>query len=148
MNSEDSKPYSGPRGPAGPAGQNWAEHLPVLCHLLALLGWGVPIIGNVVGPLVIWILKRDDLERVDKEGRKSINFQIAVLIASLVLLALGMVPIIGWFLFLPLLVPLHLLNVFFILWASWRTYKGQDYEYPVRKDFMSAIEGIMAAKDR
>ncbi len=58
----------------------------MFCHLSALvggllLGWtGLPI-GNILGPLVIWSLKKDTMPLVNEHGKEALNFQITVSIA-------------------------------------------------------------------
>ena len=52
----------------------------VLCHLLSLCGYvGIPF-GNVLGPLIWWLFKKDSDPEVDLHGKESLNFQISVTI--------------------------------------------------------------------
>jgi len=54
--------------------RTWA----VLCHLSALLMLlGVPL-GNVLGPLVVWLVKRNDHPFIDDQGREALNFQLSI----------------------------------------------------------------------
>src|SRR6476469_8907749 len=56
----------------------------MFCHLAALAGYiGIPF-GNVIGPLVIWLIKKEDYPFVDDQGKESLNFQITILIAAFV----------------------------------------------------------------
>ena len=41
----------------------------MLCHLLALSGLIIPL-GNVLGPLVIWLMKKDSDPYVDEQGKE------------------------------------------------------------------------------
>ena len=50
------------------------------CHLAALAGYVVPMVGNIVGPLVVWLMKKEEYPLVDDQGKESINFQISILI--------------------------------------------------------------------
>lgn len=77
--------------------QNWAMY----CHLSALVGFIVPF-GNVIGPLVIWLMKKDTMPQVDVHGKEALNFQITVLLAlivsfllTFVLIGLVLLPIVG-----------------------------------------------------
>jgi uncharacterized Tic20 family protein len=63
--------------------QNWAMG----CHLAALSGFLVPF-GNIIGPLVVWLIKRADMPMVDRHGKEALNFQITVMIAFLVCIPL------------------------------------------------------------
>jgi uncharacterized Tic20 family protein len=56
--------------------QNWA----MICHLAALAGFLIPF-GNILGPLVVWLLKRAEMPLVEIHGKEAINFQITVAIA-------------------------------------------------------------------
>lgn len=63
--------------------QNWAMG----CHLAALSGFLVPF-GNIIGPLVVWLIKRAEMPMVDRHGKEALNFQITVVIAFLVCIPL------------------------------------------------------------
>ena len=52
-------------------------------HLSSLAGFAVPF-GNILGPLVIWLMKKDQYPFVNDQARESLNFQITVTIALLV----------------------------------------------------------------
>ena len=72
--------------------QNWA----MICHLSALAGFVIPF-GNIIGPLIAWQMKKDTMPLVDQHGKEALNFQITVAIAALISIALMLV-IIGVFL--------------------------------------------------
>ena len=59
--------------------QNWA----MACHLVALSGFIIPF-GNVLGPLVVWLIKKDTMPLVDQHGKEALNFQITVLLAVVI----------------------------------------------------------------
>jgi len=52
----------------------------MFCHLAGLVGFVIPF-GNIIGPLVIWILKKDEFPYVDEQGKEALNFGILLLIA-------------------------------------------------------------------
>lgn len=54
--------------------RNWA----MWCHLAAFGGLLVPSLGNIIGPLIIWAMKRHESPFVDAHGKESINFQISL----------------------------------------------------------------------
>jgi uncharacterized protein len=99
---------------------NWA----LVCHLSALAMFVIPF-GNVVGPLVVWLLKKDEMPVVDREGKESLNFQITISIFALVAGLLSFI-LIG----IPLLVLIGIVNLVFIVLASLEVSKGQSYTYP------------------
>jgi hypothetical protein len=106
--------------------RTWA----MLCHLLGLCGLtGIPL-GNVLGPLVMWLIKKDESALVDREGKKALNFQISMAIYGLVVAVLCFV-LIG-FLLLPVLLVLWLV---FTIMAAVKTSNGEDYTYPLTIGF-------------
>ena len=60
----------------------------MLAHLLGAL-------TSFIGPLVIWLIKKEESPFVDDQGKESLNFQITVLIGYVVALVLSFVPFVG-----------------------------------------------------
>jgi uncharacterized protein len=102
-----------------------AKTMGMLCHLLALAGYVVPF-GNIIGPLVIWLIKKDELEFVNDQGKEALNFQITVSIAGIVFFLLVFI-VIGGF----LLMALGIFNLVMIIIASVKANNGEKYRYPV-----------------
>lgn len=61
--------------------RNWG----MLCHLAALAGWIGLHLGAIFGPLIIWLIKKNDYPFVDDQGKESLNFQISVLIYTIII---------------------------------------------------------------
>src|ERR1035438_7123864 len=72
---------SPPPPPASPESQ--ARMWNMLCHLSALAGFVIPF-GNILGPLIIWQIKKNEFPSVDIHGKAALNFQITVIIAVFV----------------------------------------------------------------
>ena len=102
----------------------------MLCHLTALAGIIIPF-GNVIGPLIIWLIKKDEYPFVDKQGKESLNFQIVVTIALLISFALAFVCI-GIFL-LPIV---SIAALVMVIIATIKTNSGIDYKYPFNIRFI------------
>src|ERR687888_2156377 len=85
----------------------------VLAHATALVGFLVPFAGHVVGPLIVWLAKRQDSPEIDAHGKESINFQLSMLIWNAIAGILCLV-LIG----IPMLLLLHVLNVIFVIVAT------------------------------
>lgn len=96
----------------------------MVCHLSALIGYVIPL-GNIIAPLVIWLVKRHQSAYINQQGKEAVNFQITVSLLALLCFLLYIV-VIGAFL-LPLLA---LANVILIIMAAIATYKGENYKYP------------------
>ena len=65
-------------GGAGPSRDE--RHWAMLAHLSAMLMY-VTVVGGFVAPLVIWLMKRDDMPFVRDQGLETLNFQITILLA-------------------------------------------------------------------
>ena len=98
----------------------------VMCHLSALAGFVIPGAGHILGPLIVWLVKRGDSAEIDAHGKEALNFQISMLIYNVVAGILCLI-VIGF----VLLAVLHVLNVVFVIIASLRASEGQIYRYPL-----------------
>ena len=103
----------------------------VLCHASALLGFFVPLGGHILAPLVVWLMKRAESAEIEEHGKEALNFQLSMLIYSIIAGVLMLV-LIG-FVLLPIL---HILNVVFVILASLRASEGQLYRYPLTIRFL------------
>jgi uncharacterized protein len=104
----------------------------MLAHATALVGFLFPVAGHIVGPLIVWLAKRQDSAEIDAHGKESINFQISMFLWNivagiLVLLVIG----------IPMLILLHVLNIIFVIVASIRASEGKLYRYPLTIHFIS-----------
>ena len=101
-----------------------AKTMAMLCHLLGLL-------TNFLGPLILWLVKKDDDPFIDHQGKEALNFQITVAIASIVSGLLTFVCI-G-----ALLLPaVGVVDLVFSIIACVNANKGQAYRYPVSIRFV------------
>jgi len=107
--------------------KQWA----MICHLGAFAGYVVPF-GNIIVPLVIWSLKRNESAIIDKAGKESVNFQISITLYILVSIILIFL-IIGIF----LIIALFMVNVILVIIAAIKADKGETYEYPMSIKFIS-----------
>jgi hypothetical protein len=99
--------------------------LGILCHLLALAGFVIPF-GNILGPLVLWLVKRADSPYLDATGKEAVNFNISWAIYAVVA-ALSIFALIG-FLLLPLVCLVWLVLV---VMAAIKASEGKAYRYPL-----------------
>jgi uncharacterized Tic20 family protein len=103
----------------------------VLCHAAALLGVFSHFIGHILGPLIVWLAKRDLSPEVDAHGNEALNFQITMVIYDAIALALCLV-LIG----IPILFLLWLLNTILIIVASIKASEGKLYRHPLTIRFL------------
>lgn len=98
----------------------------MICHLAALAGFvGIPL-GNVLGPLIVWLIKREEFPLVADQGKESLNFQISMTIYGVICIPLMFV-VIGFLLGLALLIA----DVVFIIIAAMKANEGALYRYPL-----------------
>jgi len=98
----------------------------VLCHATALAGFFVPWAGHILGPLIVWLVKRNDSPEIDQHGKESLNFQISMLIYNVIAGVLCLV-LIGF----VILAILHILNLVLVIIASIQASQGKFYRYPL-----------------
>jgi len=55
-----------------------------LLHLSALTQYFFPL-GNLIFPTLIWSFKKDESEFVDHNGKQAVNFQLSILLYTLIL---------------------------------------------------------------
>ena len=122
-------PASSPTPP--PSSESQARTWNMLCHLSALAGFVIPF-GNVLGPLLVWQIKKNEFPSVDIHGKAALNFQITVTIAvfvggfaAVILSFIG----IGFLLF-PLVMLLGLAGLVLSIIAGIKANDGQEYKYP------------------
>ncbi|PHN22987.1 DUF4870 domain-containing protein [Pseudomonas sp. ICMP 561] len=63
-----------------PAPSSEARQWAMFCHFAAFLGMIFPF-GNLLGPLILWQLKKDSDPFIDAHGKEALNFQITVSLA-------------------------------------------------------------------
>lgn len=98
----------------------------VLVHALALIGFFVPLAGHIIGPLVVWLAKRDESPEIDEHGKESVNFQITMLIYN-VIAGLLCIVLIG----IPILIILHFLNPILVVIAAIQASDRKVFRYPL-----------------
>jgi len=111
--------------PAGPE-RTWE----VLCHASALLAYFVGGLG-LLGPLIVWLIKKSEYPSVDTHGKEALNFQLSVLIYGLVCLLLTLV-FIGFF----LLIALGIFALVCVIIASVKASNGELFRYPLTIRFL------------
>src|SRR3954465_9378118 len=139
MNMSESIPPLQPGTTVAP--QSSTRGWEVMCHLSSVIGMfgylGMIPFGNIVAPLIVWLLKRNDSLGVDAHGKESLNFHISwtlywivslfvagalcfVLIGLLLLPVVFVAGAVGW-------VTMLILTIIAAVKAS----NGQLYRYPL-----------------
>ena len=142
---ENPSPDPGPLPPPAPAPmpeqpsdlpsaeeKQWA----MFAHLSALVGglltsavggWGV-----FIGPLAIWLIKKDTMKFVDDQGKEALNFNITVAIACFALVLLSIVTIgIGLIIAIPAWIVIGIGWLVLTIIAAVKSSNGEFYRYPM-----------------
>lgn len=107
--------------------QTWG----ILAHAAAFTGLVIPF-GNILGPLLVWLIKRDESRFVDENGKEAVNFQITWTVLMFfaflaVFVAVGLV-----------LVPLIALAwLILVVVGTARASDREVYDYPLTVDIVS-----------
>ena len=115
-----------PNPPSGPSIEQWK----VILHLSGLAGIPFPFGGNIIAPLIIWLIKKPVSPALDAEGRKVLNFQISYFLYAVLASAVASSL---FFLFFPFALPL----IVFVAWLIFtvlgavKISNGEEYRFPL-----------------
>ncbi len=123
-----------PPPPVGPSKEErqWAmfAHLSALVGGLltsALGGWGF-----FIGPLVIWLMKKDEMPFVADQAKEALNFNITVSAIFLLLLIFTILTIgIGALLTVPVALVVGIGALVLVILAAIKANDGVAYRYPL-----------------
>jgi uncharacterized Tic20 family protein len=126
-------PYRAPISSADERMWAMAAHLSSLVMLV-----GIP---SLIGPLVVWLVKRDQSAFVDDHGKEALNFNISVLLYGIVGVILTVIlAVVTLGIGLLVLVPLGLLLglgwVVVTVIAAVKANNGEAYRYPLTIRFV------------
>lgn len=107
----------------------------MLCHLGGLVGYFGNGIGSVIAPLIVWVIKKDEMPEVDYHGKEALNFNISIFIYFLVLGGVFFVFSVvtaglGGLLLMPLFPLLAVFHAVCTVIAAIKANNGQSYRYP------------------
>lgn len=99
----------------------------MFCHLGSLAGYLLPL-GNILLPLILWLVNKDKMPFVNDQGKESVNFQISITIYILVSIGAGFVTCGVGFL---LTIAVGIFSLVMAIIASLEANKGIAYRYPL-----------------
>lgn len=99
------------------------RQLAMLCHLSGFFGF--------IGPLIFWLVKREECPYMDYHGKEALNFQITVIIGMfasmlLVFVCIGVLTAMA----------VGIANLVFSIIAGLAANEGKMYRYPVSIRFI------------
>lgn len=113
----------------------------MLAHLSSLLGalitgtfggWGC-----FLGPLIVWLIKKDTMPFVNDQGKEALNFNITIAISLLVLLMITILTLgFGLLITVPLWVIIGIYWVVCTIIGSVKANHGVAYRYPLTFRFL------------
>jgi len=116
-----------PQDPYGPGPQTSDERMwAMLCHIAGLALYTPVPFGNIIGPLIVWLIKKDEYPFVDDQGKESLNFQISITL-YLVISAVLVLALIG----ILLLIAVTIFDLVVIIIAAVKANQGIAYRYPL-----------------
>jgi uncharacterized protein len=124
-------PASAGEGPSAEERQ-WAmaAHLSALAGALLTgvwMGWGC-----FIGPLIIWLVKKDTMPFVDDQAKEALNFNITFAIVGIVLFLLTVMTfLLGSFITVPLAIIAGIGWLILTIVASIKANDGVAYRYPI-----------------
>jgi uncharacterized Tic20 family protein len=108
----------------------------MFCHLAALGALVVPVVGSVIGPLIIWQIKKDDFPFVDEQGKEAVNFQISMLLYAVIGSIVCLITCVGAPLMPIVLLAVTIVDLIFLLIAAVKANNGFHYRYPLCISFI------------
>ena len=103
----------------------------MFCHLSAFAGYIIPF-GSIIGPLIIWSLKKDEFPFVNEQGKEALNFQISMTIYFIISIFLIII-VIG----IAMLVAPGIFQLIMIVIASIKANNGETFRYPFAIRFLN-----------
>ena len=128
-------PPVAPPPPVSPESQ--ARTWNMWCHLSVLSAFIIPF-GNLLGPFLVWQLKKNEIPSVEAHAKAALNFQLTILIALVVGAAMAFIlafVCVGYLLF-PLLGLIALCGIILPIIAGVRANDGVDFKYPYTIEFL------------
>ena len=115
-------------GSTGSSGSKDDRTMAMLAHVLGLL-------TSIVGPLIIWLIKKDSSTFVGDNAKEALNFQITVAIAWFVCFVASfgiacVLPFLAFIIFI-LWFAIGIVDLVFSIMAAMAANKGETYRYPV-----------------
>lgn len=120
-------------------------------NIMAMLIYLLSLFTSIIGPLIIWLLKKDESKLVDRAGKNYLNYTISYIIWSIVLVVITLIGvfliatdisfiiIIGFiitFIGILSIFAFSILSFVFTIIARVKYYNGQEYVIPLTIRFI------------
>lgn len=120
-----------PQAPATPAAPSAEERTWAMLGHLAAFSFFITGIGCIVGPLIVWLIKRDSMPFAGDQAREALNFNITTAIVCVALVVLSIVTLgLGLLLTVPAGVVIAIVWFVLTIVAAIKANEGVAYRYP------------------
>ena len=140
MDAQEPRQHTPPEAPFNERGRAYDpdvtddERTYALLMQLSLLGHVVLSLIAIAIPIIMWHVKKDTSAFLDDHGREAINFQLSLIVLSLLLIPIGILTCsAGFFLY----IPLYVLALIGMIQAAMAANRGEFYRYPMTFRFLS-----------
>lgn len=104
----------------------------MIAHLLGFCGYLGNGIGSIIGPLVLWLIKKETAPLVAEHAKEALNFNISITIYFLACGAFMLVTFgIGAIIAVPAMIALLICHLIFTIIAAIKASEGVFYRYPL-----------------
>lgn len=111
--------------------RQWAMFAHLSAILGAILTSGIGGWGTFLGPLIIWLIKKDTMPFVDDQAKEALNFNITVAIAFFALWVLVFITLgIGFLIAIPAWLVIGIAWLVCTIIAAVKSNDGVAYRYP------------------
>ena len=109
-----------PTLPADPIPTQDEKNLGLIMHVLSLVGL------SLIGPLIVWLIKKDESAFINIQGRELLNFQLSILIYALICVPLCFI-LIG----IPMLFVIGIASLILTIIGLVKATEGKIYRFPL-----------------
>lgn len=109
-----------PALPAEPAPTQDEKNLGLIMHVLSLVGF------SLIGPLIVWLVKKDESAFINAQGRELLNFQLSFLIYTI-----ACIPLCFMLIGIPLLIVVGIAAFILTIIGLVKATEGKIYRFPV-----------------
>lgn len=106
------------------------RNMGIAVQVSSFAGYIIPF-GSILGPFIVWLMKRDEMPFVDECGRNCLNFKISLMIYMMISAILMFVGI-GFI----LIGVLAIVDIVFTIIAAMKASEGISYKYPMTIKFL------------
>lgn len=107
------------------------NQLLVITHLSQLLTF-ITGFGGLIVPLLLWVTKKNDVYKMDEQGKRIINFQLSIIVYSIIC-----IPLIFILIGIPGLILLGVISFIFPIINAIKASNGETPIYPLSLNFIS-----------